>query len=165
MTAAFRCNDKAITFEKYLKSHSGRAFAGKNFSTQGLFHQSNPMPSCTICRPGNLLRYDSLSVLLSSRCRTPKSRTTHFAIRRKIRTLRRVYPGRGTTGSGAVFERICEGIGAEDASRMRSKINVKRGKFCCGLGADGYNFPAYMNLDLVRFSEEIGDLEGNCLYE
>ncbi len=33
---------------------------------------------------------------------------------------------------------------------MRLKINVKQGKFCCALGADGYNFPAYMNLDLVR---------------
>lgn len=28
---AFRCRDKAVAFEKYLKSHSGRAFAKKRF--------------------------------------------------------------------------------------------------------------------------------------
>ena len=28
---AFRCRRKAISFEKYLKSHSGRAFAKKHF--------------------------------------------------------------------------------------------------------------------------------------
>ncbi len=28
---AFRSKEKAITFEKYLKSHSGRAFASKHF--------------------------------------------------------------------------------------------------------------------------------------
>jgi predicted GIY-YIG superfamily endonuclease len=28
---AFRSKEKAITFEKYLKSHSGRAFARKHF--------------------------------------------------------------------------------------------------------------------------------------
>ena len=28
---AFRSNKKAIAFEKYLKSHSGRAFAAKHF--------------------------------------------------------------------------------------------------------------------------------------
>ncbi|NQT01699.1 MAG: GIY-YIG nuclease family protein [Planctomycetes bacterium] len=27
----FRCNDKAIAFEKYLKSHSGHAFAKRHF--------------------------------------------------------------------------------------------------------------------------------------
>jgi predicted GIY-YIG superfamily endonuclease len=28
---AFRCRKKAATFERYLKSHSGRAFAARNF--------------------------------------------------------------------------------------------------------------------------------------
>jgi len=28
---AFRCREKAAEFEKYLKSHSGRAFASKHF--------------------------------------------------------------------------------------------------------------------------------------
>jgi predicted GIY-YIG superfamily endonuclease len=28
---AFRLKEKAVTFEKYLKSHSGRAFAKKHF--------------------------------------------------------------------------------------------------------------------------------------
>jgi predicted GIY-YIG superfamily endonuclease len=28
---AFRSKEKAIAFEKYLKNHSGRAFAGKHF--------------------------------------------------------------------------------------------------------------------------------------
>jgi len=31
IAVAFRLKDKAIAFEKYLKSHSGRAFAKKHF--------------------------------------------------------------------------------------------------------------------------------------
>jgi len=31
VVTAFRCKDKAVAYEKYLKSHSGRAFAKRHF--------------------------------------------------------------------------------------------------------------------------------------